>query len=339
MRPFALHGTDAMPTALYFKSTWDRLADKIRAVAPALRVGLYDEDGNISLDGQPITVAALRPQYFWIHSELFFAKRLQDYFQLMLESPSIEWLHTVNTGLDKLPYLALLKKGVRLSNNHAQAIAIAEFVLGQVLAHFQDVADYRARQAAGVWQHRGFREISGSRWVLVGFGAISRELALRLKAFGAHVTAVRRKLDGEGLADVVLPTERVHEALADADVVVLAAAANAATRNLVDARFLGAMNPQTVLVNIARGDLVVEADLRAALDAGRPGYAILDVFNQEPPASQSWVWQHPRVSLTPHTSNAGSGMRRRAEALFLENLRRQLAGEPLLNQVSRRDIE
>jgi phosphoglycerate dehydrogenase-like enzyme len=328
-----------MPTALYFKPTWDRLSHAVRAVAPQLRVGLYDADGNISLDGQPITLEALRPQYFWIHSELFFAPRLRDYFQLMLESPSIEWLHTINTGLDKLPYLELLEKGVRLTNNHAQAIAIAEFVFGQVLARFQDVADYRAKQDAGVWQHRGFREISGSRWVLVGFGAISRELALRLRAFGAHVTAVRRKLDGEGLVDVVLPTERVHAALADADVVVLACAANAATRNLVDARFLAAMNEQAVLVNIARGDLVVEADLRAALDAGRPGYAVLDVFNQEPPTAESWVWRHPRVSLTPHTSNAGSGMRRRAEALFLDNLRRQLAGAPLLNQVSRRDIE
>ncbi|MDR0782084.1 MAG: D-2-hydroxyacid dehydrogenase [Pseudomonadales bacterium] len=328
-----------MPVALYFKPTWERLAEPIRAVAPSLRVGVYDEDGHITLDGQAIGLEALRPQYFWIHSELVFSKRLRDYFQVMLQSPSIEWLHTINAGLDKLPYLDLLKKGVRLTNNHAQAIAIAEFVLGQVLARFQDVADYRAKQAAGVWQHRGFREIKGSRWVLVGFGAIGRELAQRLRAFGAHITAVRRTLDDAGLADAVLPTARVHEALAAADVVVLACAATAATRNLVDARFLGAMNERSLLVNIARGDLVVEADLRAALDAGRPAYAILDVFNQEPPAPASWVWRHPRVSLTPHTSNAGSGMRARAEALFLDNLRRQLAGEALVNQVSRHDIE
>lgn len=327
-----------MPTALYFKPTWERLAPRIQALAPDLRAGLYDENGAITLDGAPMSLEELQPQYFWIHSELFFSPRLKDYFELMLQSSSIEWLHTINTGLDKLPYLDLVERGVKVTNNHSQAIAIAEFVFGQVLAHFQDVADYRAKQAEGIWKHRAFREVSGSRWVLVGFGAIARELAVRLRAFGAEVIAVRRSPEGEGLADVVLPTERIYEVLPEADVVVLACASNASTRNLVDQRFLAAMNERSVLVNIARGDLVVEEDLRAALDAGRPAYAVLDVFNDEPPQPDSWVWQHPRVSLTPHTSNAGSGMRRRSEELFLDNLRRALVGAPLLNQVSRRDI-
>jgi phosphoglycerate dehydrogenase-like enzyme len=121
-------------------------------------------------------------------------------------------------------------------------------------------------------------------------------------------------------------------------VVVLACASNAETRNLVDSHFLQAMKDKSVLVNIARGDLVVEADLQQALDAGKPEYAILDVFNDEPPAAESWVWHHPRVLLTPHTSNAGSGMRARSTAIFLDNLQRMVADEPLLNQVSRRDI-
>jgi len=257
----------------------------------------------------------------------------------MLECPSIEWLHTINTGLDKLPYLELVQRGVRVTNNHAQAIAIAEFVFGQVLAHFQDVADFSAKQAEGVWKHRGFREVSGTRWVIVGFGAIGRELAARLKAFGAHVTAVRRQQDLAGVADAVVPLARVHEVLPDADVVVLACASNAATRNLVDDTFLSALNEQSVLVNVARGDLVVESALQAALNAGRPSYAVLDVFNAEPPVPDSWVWWHPRVSLTPHTSNAGSGMRRRSEALFRDNLQRALSGAPLLNLVTRSDIE
>lgn len=327
-----------MTTALYFKPTWERLREQVLAVAPDLRVGVYDETGDITLDGRAIALEELAPEYCWIHSELFFSPRLHDYFQLMLQCPSLRWLHTINTGLDRLPYLELLERGVMITNNHAQAIAIAEFVFGQVLAHWQDVAGYRAMQQAGQWRHRGFREISGSRWLIVGFGAIGRELALRLKAFGATVDVVRRRSEGADCVDRLFLPQELHQALPAADVVVLACAANASTRNMVDAGFLAAMQKNSVLVNIARGDLVVENHLHAALDAGRPGFAVLDVFNQEPPAPDSWVWQHPRVSLTPHTSNAGSGMRRRAEATFFDNLRRIRAGEPLVNLVSHRDI-
>ena len=94
----------------------------------------------------------------------------------------------------------------------------------------------------------------------------------------------------------------------------------------------------SVLINIARGDLVVESALKVALDTGRPAHAILDVFNVEPPAADSWVWTHPHVTLTPHTSNGGTGMRGRSERNFLDNLERIVKGQPLLNTVSRSDI-
>ncbi len=327
-----------MPTALYFKPTYERLQAKITTLAPALDVALYDEEGKITFKGREISINDINPEYFWIHSELFFSSRLKDYFQLMLQSPSIEWLHTINTGLDKLPYLELVEKGIAITNNHAQAIAIAEFVLGQVLSHFQNTQDFHNKQQQKVWKHRPFREVHGTNWLIIGFGHIGQAVAQRAKAFGATITAVRRSKDDADLADSVVNQQQLGEVLPKADVVVLTCASNADTRNMVNSSFLQAMKDKSVLVNIARGDLVVEADLHKALDSGIPDYAILDVFNQEPPAEDSWVWHHPRVLLTPHTSNAGTGMRARSEAIFFENLQRMLKGEPLLNQVSRRDI-
>jgi phosphoglycerate dehydrogenase-like enzyme len=247
-------------------------------------------------------------------------------------------LHTINTGLDKLPYLELVEKGVVVTNNHAQAIAIAEFVLGQVLSYFQNTQDFHSKQQQKIWKHRPFREIQGNNWLIIGFGHIGQAIARRAKAFGATITAVRRSKDDAGLADKVITQQQLTQELPQADVVVLACASNADTRDMVNSAFLHAMKEKSVLVNIARGDLVVEADLQKALDTGKPEYAILDVFNREPPDAESWVWQHPRVLLTPHTSNAGSGMRARSEAIFFENLQRMLNNEPLLNQVSRRDI-
>jgi phosphoglycerate dehydrogenase-like enzyme len=327
-----------MTLALYFKPSYERLKERIQAAAPSLQVALYDENGKCWLNDREVSIAELQPEYFWIHSELFVSPQLKTYFQLMLASPSIKWLHTINTGLDQLPYLPLVERGVTVTNNHAQAIAISEFIFGQVLAHYQDVYDYRAKQQAKVWKHRGFREIQGSHWLIVGFGEIGQGVAQRAKAFGATVTAVRRHQDTAGLADAVIPQARLAEVLPSADVVVIACAANDETRGMVNAQFLQAMKDKSVLVNVARGDLVVERDLRVALDTGKPDFAVLDVFNQEPPPLDSWVWAHPRVSLTPHTSNAGSGMRARSEANFLDNLARISSGRPLNNLVKRQHI-
>jgi phosphoglycerate dehydrogenase-like enzyme len=324
--------------ALFYKPSYERLRDRIHALAPMLDVAVYDEEGRIFHKGNEVAFTDIAPEWFWIHTELFFSQKLRAYFELMLKSPSIKWLHTVNTGLDKLPYLDLVERGVTVTNNHAQAIAIAEFTLGQVLAYYQHVVDNHAAQQAQGWKHRGFREIMGSRWVLVGFGEIGRETAKRAKAFGAHITAVRRGTSNEGIADLVVTQAQLPEVLPQADVVVLACTSNASTRDIADARFFGAMKEGSVLVNIARGDLVVESALQAALDKGIPAHAILDVFNEEPPAAGNWVWKHPRVTLTPHTSNGGTGMRARSEANFLGNLERMVKGLPLLNRVGRADI-
>ena len=198
--------------------------------------------------------------------------------------------------------------------------------------------DYRAKQEQKSWKHRGFREVHGCHWLIVGFGEIGKEVARRARAFGATVTAVRRKQDTEGLADFVATQDQLPQELPKADVVVIACAANASTRDMVNRHFLDAMKEKSVLINIARGDLVVEAHLHAALNHGKPDYAILDVFNHEPPPADSWVWTHPRVSLTPHTSNGGSGMRPRSEANFLDNLARMVQGQPLHNVVRHSDI-
>ena len=327
-----------MALALYYKPSYERLRDRIHAVAPQLDVALYDEEGRIHHQGQVLAPDALRPEYFWIHSELFKSSRVMEYFRLMQQAQSASWLHTINTGLDQLPYLPLLDKGMIITNNHAQAVSIAEFVLAQVLAHYQDLADFRLKQQQQLWKQRAFREISGTTWLLVGFGHIGQAIAQRMKAFGAGVIAVRRSTDDAGLADRVVTQAQLAQVLPAADVVVLACSSNASTRHLVDAGFLAAMKPGSVLVNIARGDLVVENDLRHALDQGKPELAILDVFEQEPQPAGAWTWTHPRIRLTPHSSNAGSGMRARSEDLFLENLRRISNGEPLLNQVRRGDI-
>jgi phosphoglycerate dehydrogenase-like enzyme len=328
-----------VPQALYYKPSYERLREKIHSIAPALDVCLYDESGAITRAGQQLAIGDIAPQWFWIHGDLFKAPAaLRDYFKLMLESPSIQWLHTINTGLDQLPYLPLLDKGVLLTNNHAQAIAIAEYTFAQVLAHYQNVASFRDKQRQKEWKPHGFREIHGSHWLIIGFGAIGQEVGRRAKAFGAHVTAVRRKPDGAGLADSTVTQGQLGDVLPEADVVLVSCTSTSSTRRMVNANFLDRMKPGSLLINVARGDLVVETELKAALDRGTPELAILDVFEQEPLPHDHWAWTHPRVVVTPHASNAGEGMITRAANTFLDNLARMTAGQTPHNIVSRGDI-
>jgi glyoxylate/hydroxypyruvate reductase A len=119
---------------------------------------------------------------------------------------------------------------------------------------------------------------------------------------------------------------------------VLSAPATPATHHLVDAAFLAAMRPGSVLVNVARGDLVDEDALLAALDTGAPGLAVLDVVNEEPLPPESPLWTHPGVVLTPHSSGRGLGRFDRAVEEFLDNLARYRAGEPLRSELTVADL-
>jgi phosphoglycerate dehydrogenase-like enzyme len=168
---------------------------------------------------------------------------------------------------------------------------------------------------------------------MAGFGNIGHEIARRIKPFGVHLTVVRRSPAADGdLADKVITLADMARELPQTDVVVLACALNDETRGMCDDAFFRAMKPGAILINIGRGGLVNEDALKAGLDRDQPAHAVLDVFQTEPLPAESWLWDHPKVRVSAHTSNSGDGNLGRGDDLFLENLRRYLAKEPLLNE-------
>jgi phosphoglycerate dehydrogenase-like enzyme len=102
--------------------------------------------------------------------------------------------------------------------------------------------------------------------------------------------------------------------------------------------FFAALKPGAILINIGRGGLVDEDALRRGLDAGRPAHAVLDVFQTEPLPEDHWIWSHPQIRVSAHTSNSGDGVQPRADIQFIENLERYLAGEPLMNEAERSEV-
>jgi phosphoglycerate dehydrogenase-like enzyme len=182
------------------------------------------------------------------------------------------------------------------------------------------------------------REVMGTRWLVIGFGAIGAGVGRIARAFGAHVTGVRRTQRDDPDADAIASLADVPSLLPQADVVVLTCPLTAETRNLAGAEFFARMKRGSVLVNIGRGGLVDEEALLSALPREAPAHAVLDVFQTEPLPAESPFWDHPQVFVTPHNSGVTDGQAARIDAAFVENLGRYVRGEPLLHEERPEDV-
>jgi phosphoglycerate dehydrogenase-like enzyme len=254
-----------------------------------------------------------------------------------LQVPAAGVGHVLSPELVVSPIVVTSARGVR-------ARAIAEHVIGVTLALARQLHTAMRRQTERKWALDEL-ETSGriitlkDRCVgIVGLGSIGTEVASLASAMGMRVVGIRRRSADRPPPGVerVLGPDRLHELLADSDVVVLSTPLTPATERLIDERALGAMKPGALLINIARGALVDDQALVAALQRGRIGGAALDVFTTEPLPADSRYWDMPNVIVTPHMSGAMEDYWTPLVALFAANLRRFEQGEPLLNVVDKR---
>lgn len=309
-----------------------RLIDQALA-ARGVNPIIMQEDGSL-IDRTGKTLERAEPAAAWISRELLVPPGGPvGKFLKQIHGGSVRWVQSSAAGYEHPIFQQILAAGIRLTSSDATAGAIAEFVLAEVLASMQPLAERRASQQLGKWERHNFRELQGSRWLIVGYGHIGREVARRAQAFDARVTGIRRTPEPCRYADAVVGTECLDTELAQADVIVLSAAANAANEHLLNDSTLTLLQPGSILVNIARGSLIDETALLRQLDQGRPGLAILDVFETEPLPAESTLWQHPRVRLSAHSSADSDGTGRRGIQVFLEHLDAWLLNEPLRLEV------
>lgn len=266
---------------------------------------------------------------FWTHDLLDRATRLR-------------FVQSVSAGMDRFDVPAFKARGVKLASAQgANERAVAEHAMALILALARRLPEARDNQAKRFWRpmqgEHALREdeLGGKVLVIVGLGRIGGRLARLAKAFDMNVIGVRRDpAAGANGADEVHATADLLSVLGRADVVALTCPLTPETRGIVDARAIAAMKPSAHLVNVARGACVVEADLIAALRAGRIAAAGLDVTDPEPPEEASPLWGLEQVLLTPHTA----GETRRYEANILDilsdNLDRLRRGERLRNEVA-----
>jgi phosphoglycerate dehydrogenase-like enzyme len=201
-------------------------------------------------------------------------------------------------------------------------------VLAVMLAFVKGLPGFWLHAPPERWNFQRMGTLAGTTVGIVGIGGIGRAVARRALAFDMHVRALRRTDAPSPIPEVEIVTS-VADLVRDAHHVVLAAPGTPRTRHLLDANAFAAMRDGVHVVNIARGTLVDQDALRTALDSGKVARASLDTVDPEPLPEGHWLYSHPRVFLTPHSSWASADLLGASVDLFLANLHRYLTGEPL----------
>ena len=251
----------------------------------------------------------------------------------------LEWWQVINAGVDRLARDGLLDRGFVVTNvSGLVAVSIAEWVMGAVLAVEKGLPHAFREQQAHHWARWRVGELAGKTMGIAGFGAIGRETGRRARAFGMRVIASRRTAPAGSVdpdCDELVPHSNLNYLLEQSDYVVLCVPLTPETHHLIGAAQLARMKPTATLVNIARGPVVDQEALIAALRAGTIASAALDVTDPEPLPAANPLWEMPNVIITPHVSGSIEGYGHRSAELFIRNLRRFAAGRDLENVVHR----
>jgi phosphoglycerate dehydrogenase-like enzyme len=261
---------------------------------------------------------------------------------LRARAPGLKWFHQRPAGASNLRLGDLWGSDVVVTTSRGagNTLAMAEYAIAGILHFAKGLDRALADRAAGVFDHRAYRPLllEGKTVCVVGAGGIGRDVGRLAAALGMRVIGTRRRPEpGAALPagfSVVGGTGDLERFLAESDFVVICCQWTPETTGLINADRLAAMMPGSVLVNVARGEIVDEAAVADALAAGRLRGVVLDVYNGEferlPPEV---LWRDPRVLITPHISGASDESRHGAIEIFCENLRAWIDGAPLRNVI------
>lgn len=254
----------------------------------------------------------------------------------------LKWIHSTAAAVGQLMYPELRQSGIEVTNAKGiHLVPMAEHVLGTLIALARRFPDCVRYQQEGRWAQQELwdapvrpRELRGGVVLFIGFGAIGRETAKLVRALGMRVWAVTRSGHGDAeLAERTYSASKLHEALPEADFVVLATPETPETLQMIGAREFALMKSSAYFVNVARGALVDETALISTLERHAIAGAALDVVSQEPLPPENPLWKLDHVFITPHMSAVSEPLWERQTELVMENLERWFAGRELVNRV------
>jgi phosphoglycerate dehydrogenase-like enzyme len=247
------------------------------------------------------------------------------------------WISTHAAGVDHYPIQTIAdRRQIFTNGSGVNAVPIAEYVVLCVLSAAKTFPLFVGYSQRHVWpaERPPATEVDGSHALVLGYGEIGRQIATRLRGLGVEVTAARRRptpADDERIT--IIGADEWRDRLGEFDWILVAAALTPETRHMLSEAEFARMRSSAWMVNIARGGLVDQDALARALQAGQLAGAYLDVTDPEPLPTDHALWRIPNVFITGHSAGRSPRSQQRYISLFLENLRRFRAGEPLVNLV------
>lgn len=253
---------------------------------------------------------------------------------------SLGWLQLTWAGADRYTAMPELAESVTLTNaSGAFGEIISEYVLGAAISHFRRFAEYGKLQRLHRWQKLCGSSLSGKRALILGKGDIGTCVARRMRMFGVHTVGVNRRGGGSGDFHELHSVRALDSLIGTADIIVGCLPGTPETAGLITPARLALMRKDSLLINVGRGSLVSCDNLAAALSAGRPGGAVIDVADTEPIPDDSPIWDMENVMITPHIAGPSFGgdasTTEKIWDICEENIRRFLDGRELLHKVDR----
>ena len=254
-------------------------------------------------------------------------------------APNLRWIQATSAGIGQFvkrrDYARRMPETILTTASGVHAQPLAEFCLMAMLAFSRGLLQMFDLQHQRRWERFAATDLAGRTLAVVGVGAIGREVARMGKALGMRVLGIKRRVADVDPAslhlDALYPPEALPTVLKQAEYLVLIAPHTPETEKMIGAEELALLPGGAVVINVGRGPLIDEPALVEALRSGRLGGAALDVFAREPLPRESPLWTLPNVLVSPHSGSTSDRENSRLTALFCENLRRFLAGQPMLN--------
>jgi len=248
----------------------------------------------------------------------------------------LRWIQSSAAGMDHCLVPSVIASPIVVTSaSGVLADQVAEHTIALITAWCRNLPTYFRAQQQKEFIRRPTRDLTRSTVGIVGFGGVGRRLAQLLRPFQTRILATDMfPVEKPDYVEALWPADRLEDLLSQADVVVLAVPLNEMTQGMIDVAALAKMKPDALLVNVARGRLVVHADLVAALCQRRLAGAVMDVTDPEPLPPSSRLWDLPNVIITPHVAGQSAWRIDNITNLFCRNLRRWQAGQPLVNYLA-----
>ncbi|HLC05186.1 MAG TPA: D-2-hydroxyacid dehydrogenase [Anaerolineales bacterium] len=317
----------------------EHLVDRLRAVSPRLKIHVH-----------PVRSASEIPTGLLMDVEILYTSKVLPEPEAV---PNLRWIQFHFAGIDHVAEAPLVRSGVAVTTLSGAAVSqMVEFALMAILAMGRRLPLMMSDKAQKHWAEDRFdrfepKELRGSTVGIIGYGSVGREVARVCRAMGAKVLATKRDLkrledtgympEGQGdqgaeIVERLYPPQALRSMASLCDFLVVTVPLTVETRGIVDKRVLLSLKPASFLIDLSRGGVVDHGALIEVLNENRLAGAALDVYPLEPLPESSPLWGMPNVILSPHVAGASKEYSERATELFVENLHRYLADQPLLNR-------